>query len=190
MPRVGLTTLRVVEEAERVADQVGLTSVTLAAVAANLGVKLPSLYKHIDGMDALQRLVAIRARAELGDVLGRAAVGKAGAGALAAMFLACRDWASEHPGRYEATVQAPPPADTELAEASEAVVAVIVDVLAGYDLAGDDVVDAVRALRAALHGFITLEQAGGFGMPVEVDRSFDRLISALANTLTSWGSGS
>lgn len=186
MPRAGLTTLRVVQEAEDVADEIGLTNLTLAAVAARLGVKLPSLYKHVEGMDALQRLVAIRAKTELGDVLGRAAVGKAGTAALEAMFVACRNWATGHPGRYEATVQAPSPDDAEHTAASNSIASVVFDVLAGYQLEGDDAVDAVRALRATLHGFITLEQAGGFGLPADIDRSFDRLIAALADTLTSW----
>jgi len=186
MPRAGLTTLLVVAEAEDVADEIGLTNLTLAAVAARLGVKLPSLYKHVEGMGALRRLVAIRAKIELGDVLGRAAVGKAGTAALEAMFLACRKWATAHPGRYEATVQAPPPDDAEHTAASNFVISVAFDVLAGYQLAGDDAIDAVRALRATLHGFITLEAAGGFGLPADVDRSFDRLIAALASTLTSW----
>lgn len=186
MPRAGLSTLRVVQEAEDVADEIGLHNVTLAAVADRLGVKVPSLYKHVAGMDALQRLVAIRAITELGDVLGRAAVGKAGTAALGAMFVACRDWATKHPGRYEATVPAPPPHDAEHAAASNAVVGVVLDVLAGYQLDGDDAVDAIRALRATLHGFIALENSGGFGLPTDIDRSFDRVIAALADTLTKW----
>ncbi len=58
MPRAGLTTLRVVQEAEEVADEVGLANLTLAAIAPRLGVRIPSLYKHVGGMDDLQRLVA------------------------------------------------------------------------------------------------------------------------------------
>lgn len=187
MPRAGLSTLRVVAEAEDIADEIGLANLTLAAVAARLGVKLPSLYNHVEGMDALKRLVSIRAKTELGDVLARAAVGKAGAAALAAMFGACRQWAAAHPGRYEATVRAPEPDDAEHIAVSNSIVGVAFDVLAGYQLDGDDAVDAVRALRATLHGFITLEHAGGFGLPADVDRSFDRLIAGLADTLTSWG---
>jgi Tetracyclin repressor-like, C-terminal domain len=47
-------------------------------------------------------------------------------------------------------------------------------VLASYRLAGPDAVDAIRSLRAALHGFVELERAGGFGLPDSVDRSYDR----------------
>ncbi len=53
------------------------------------------------------------------------------------------------------------------------------DVLAGYDLAEDDKIDAIRALRASIHGFVMLEATGGFGMPRETDRSFDAMILAL-----------
>ncbi len=189
MPRAGLTTLRVVQEAEDIADEVGLNNLTLAAIAPRLGVRMPSLYKHVDGMDALQRLVAIRAKTELADVLGRAAVGKAGVEALNAVCIAYRSWARAHPGRYAATVRAPANGDVEDTAASQAAVQVALAALAGYRLEDDDAIDAVRALRATLHGFITLEQAGGFGLPVDVDRSFVRLVSGLAETLRSWGPG-
>jgi AcrR family transcriptional regulator len=188
VPRAGLTTLRVVEEAADVADETGLNQLTLAAVADRLGVRLPSLYKHVEGRDALQRLVAIQATTELGSVLGRAAVGKAGIHALEAMFHACRAWARDHPGRYEATVRAPDPGDAEHTAAAETVVRVIFDVLSAYELRGDDAVDAVRVLRATLHGFITLERAGGFGMPVDINRTFDRIIAGIAETITGWSS--
>ena len=46
--------------------------------------------------------------------------------------------------------------------------------------------DAARALSAALHGFVTLEAGGGFGMPVDVDRSYARLIDGLDATLHDW----
>jgi AcrR family transcriptional regulator len=186
MPRSGLTTLRVVQEAEVVADEVGLANVTLMSVAQRLGVRTPSLYKHIDGMDALQRQLSIRALGELGDVLARACVGKAGVQAVQAISVALRNWAKQHPGRYAATVAAADPADTEHAAASFAVVQVALDVLASFGLTGDDAIDAARALRSTLHGFIALEQAGGFGLPVDVNRSFNRLVLGLANTLSEW----
>lgn len=186
MPRAGLTTTRVVQEAEDVADEVGLANLTLAAIAPRLGVRMPSLYKHIAGMDALQRLVAIRATLELADLFARAAAGKAGTEALTAISNSWRTWAKMHPGRYAATVRAPEKDDAEHTAASNEVVQIALAALASYKLSGDDAIDAVRAFRATLHGFISLEQAGGFGLPVDVDRSFDRLIAGLAKTLSAW----
>lgn len=186
MPRTGLTEGRVVEEAERVADEVGLSRLTLAALAARLGVRQPSLYKHIDGIEALQHSIAVRAKTELADVLGRAAVGRSRRDAVVSMSTEYRRWALAHPGRYAATQRASTPGDPASEAADRAVVRVVLDVLAGYELRDDDAIDATRAMRSALHGFVTLEMGGGFGLPVDVDRSFDRLVRGLETAFANW----
>lgn len=179
MPKVGLTAAAVVAEAARLADELGHERLTLAAVAQRLGVKLPSLYKHIDGLDGLRRRVAALALTELTAALSRAAVGKARGDALRAVADAYRDYAHGYPGRYATTLRAPDPNDSDHVAASDAVLRVIFAVLAGYGLHGDDAVDATRALRSALHGFVALEAAGGFRMSQDVDRSFARLVAGL-----------
>jgi AcrR family transcriptional regulator len=184
VPRAGLNETRVVEQAEQMADEVGLTNVTLAALAGRLGVRQPSLYKHIDGMDGLQRRMAIRAKHELADALTRATVGRARGDAITALSHAYRDWAREHPGRYAAAQRVPDPNDTEAQAADWAAVEIVGAILAGYHLQGDDAIDATRALRAALHGFVTLETT--FVHPADVDRSFHRLVRALTTALAGW----
>ena len=186
MARAGLTEILVIEEAERLADEVGLPQMTLAALAGRLGVRQPSLYKHIEGMDGLVRSISVRAKNELAYVLARAAVGRERADALTAIANAYRGWALKHPGRYAAAQSAPAPGDTEDQAASLAVVQVATDILAGYKLGDDDAIDATRALRSALHGFITLESSGGFGLPVDIDRSFERLVNGIATAFSSW----
>ena len=47
-------------------------------------------------------------------------------------------------------------------------------------LEGDELIHAVRALRSAVHGFAAIEAAGGFGLAVDPDASFRRLVGALA----------
>jgi AcrR family transcriptional regulator len=182
--------MRVVEEGERIADEVGLTNLTLAALADRLGVRQPSLYKHITGTDGLRRSIAVRAKQELAGVLGRAAVGRARDEAITAMARAYRTWAHEHPGRYAAAQRAPVAGDLDDELASAAVTQVAFDVMTGYELRDDDAVDAIRALRAALHGFVTLEADGGFGLPVDVDRSFDRLVAGLTTAFALWSKDS
>jgi AcrR family transcriptional regulator len=186
VPRAGLTEDRVVAEAERLADDPGSPPLTLAALAAHLGVRQPSLYKHIAGMDALQRRIAIRAKVELAEVLGRAAVGRARDDAIVSMAHAYRRWAHEHPGRYPTTQRVPARGDAEDEAATSAAVQVVADVMSGYELRGDDAIDAIRALRSALHGFVALEASGGFGLPVDIDRSFDRLVHGLTSAFARW----
>jgi hypothetical protein len=59
-------------------------------------------------------------------------------------------------------------------------------VLAAYRLTRDDAIDAARAVRAALHGFVALEAAGGFGLPRDVEWSFERLLDGLDAALVHW----
>ena len=173
-----------IDEAEQMADEVGLSHLTLAALADRLGVRYPSLYKHVDGMDGLQRSIALRAKNELAGTLARATVGRARGDAIVSMSHAYRNWALQHPGRYAAAQRVPAPGDTEAQAADWAAVEIIGDVLAGYNLQDDDAIDATRVLRAALHGFVTLETT--FVHPANIDRSFDRLVQGLATALSSW----
>jgi len=168
------------------ADEVGLSRLTLAALAQRLGVRQPSLYKHIDGMDALQRSLAVRAKNELAHVLARAAVGRERGDAIASLSHAYRAWALEHPGRYAAAQRAPAAGDADDQAASRAIVGIVADVLDGYQLREDDAIDAIRAFRSTLHGFITLEAGGAFGLPVDIDRSFDQLVRGLITALSNW----
>jgi len=186
VPRAGLSQERVVDQAGQMADEVGLSQLTLAALAGSLGIRQPSLYKHIDSMAGLRRSISIRGKTELAAVLSRAAVGRSRDDAIGSMAAAYRTWAAVHPGRYEAAQRAPQPGDAEDEAASRAVVEVCSDVLAGYDLRGDDAIDAIRALRSALHGFVTLEMTGGFGLPVDIGRSFARLVQGLAMAFAHW----
>jgi AcrR family transcriptional regulator len=178
--RRGLDQAQVVDAAIAVADEEGLEAVTLARVAAALGVRSPSLYNHVDGRDGLIRGIAARATRELATALRRAATGRAGADAVAAVAQAQRDYARAYPGRYAATVAPPAPGDAEHEEAAADAVDVITSVLGGSGLEGDDVIHAVRSLRSAVHGFATLEASGGFGLPADIDESFRRLVDAVA----------
>jgi hypothetical protein len=110
-------------------------------------------------------------------------VGRAGDDALIATARAYRDYARRHPGRYAALQRAPDPADDELATAAGVAVEVLLAILRGYGLEGEDAIHAARAVRSALHGFVSLETTGGFGLPVSLDESFGRMVAALARGL-------
>lgn len=183
MPRAGLSEDRVVEEAEFLSDEG--EPFTLVVLARRLGVQVPSLYKHVGGLDDLNRLVATRAKLEFASILERATVGKAGTDAVAAMAYAYRDWAVQHPGRYATTLRAPSPDDVADVAAGARAIQVIFDALAAFGLEGDDAIDATRYTRSTLHGFIALNAAGGFALP-DLDRSFARMVAALQHTLANW----
>jgi len=186
VPRAGLSRDRVAEEAAAMADEVGLSTLTLAALADRLGVRQPSLYKHIDSMAGLHRDIAVHAKRDLGDVLARASVGRAGADAITSMSHAYRQWALQHPARYEAANRIPAPGDLEDETVSLAVIRLIADVLTAYQLEGDDAIDAIRAFRSTLHGFISYETTGAFALSADINRSFERLVHGFIVALTQW----
>lgn len=188
MARVGLTRDRVVHEAAAIADELGLHRLTLAAIAAKVGVAQPSLYKHIDGLDGLHRDLAVLGVRELTLEVSRAAAGRARTEALLPVADAYRGYATRRPGVYEASLRAPDPHDAEHTAASDDLVGVAAAVLTGYSIAGDDLVDAIRFLRASMHGFVALEAAGGTKMPRDNDISYRRMVTALDVAFASWAS--
>jgi AcrR family transcriptional regulator len=178
--RAGLSPAAVVGAAATLADAEGLEALTLAAIAEAVGVRTPSLYNHVSGLGDVRRRLALLGMQELADVLRTAAIGRAGDDAVIATARAYRDYAHRHPGRYAAAQRAPDAADDELAGAARSAVEVMLAILRGYGLEGDEAIHGARALRSALHGFVSLEVAGGFGLPVALDESFDRMVAALA----------
>jgi len=68
---IGLDREQVIEEAAALADESGAHAVTLAALAARLGVRSQSLYAHVDGLDGLRRDLAVLGQRSLAEQLGR-----------------------------------------------------------------------------------------------------------------------
>jgi AcrR family transcriptional regulator len=195
VPRAGLSRDAVVRIALDLVDAggpTGFADLTLAKVAAEAGVATPSLYKHVGSLAALRREVAVLTVRDLAATLVDRTLGLSGPEAVRALAHAMRDYAHGHPGRYAAVQTAPDPDDpdaAELAAAAGRTVEVIAAVLRGFDLPDERTVDAVRAVRAGVHGFVTLELGGGFRLPQDLDRSFDVLVDLLVAGVTALAAG-
>ncbi len=173
----------VVAAAAELADSEGWDKLTLAGLATQLEVKTPSLFNHIAGLAALRRELALRGGREMAARISRATIGKAGDEAVFALASTYRNFAKEHPGLYRASVVAPAPGDTEAEAAGAAVVDIILAVLSSYHLSHEDALHAIRGLRSIVHGFVSLEAAGGFGLPLDLDESFNRTVRMLIKGL-------
>jgi AcrR family transcriptional regulator len=177
MPRARLDAEAVVTAAAALADEDGLAELTLARLAAALGIRTPSLYAHVDGLGDLRARLGARGAREMAEAIQPAAAGRSGADALRAVAAAYRAYAHAHPGTYAATQVASDREDNQTAGA--AVVGVLVAVLAGYGITGDAAIHTVRAIRSALHGFVSLEREGGFGLPLSLDESYATLVEMI-----------
>jgi AcrR family transcriptional regulator len=178
--RVGIDKDAVVRAAAKIADDHGWDALTLARVAKKLRVRPPSLYNHVGGLEGIRRELKILALRDLNATLSRATIGKSRDDAVRGLAAAYRAFVKRHPGTYVATmVAAPPKNDPALEAAASNIVETILAVLHGYGLDRREGLHAIRALRSTVHGFAALEIAGGFGVPLDVDKSFDWLVTAL-----------
>ena len=181
MARAGLDTNAVVRAAAEIIDRDGLDGLSLSALATKLGVKSPSLYAHINGLEDLRRRLGILAAEQLGDAIAPAAVGLARGDALQAVGWAYRGWVLAHPGLYAALEPNGPHGEP----AVERVLSLVLAVLRGYGLDGDTAIHAARSLRSALHGFTALETSDGFAIPVDLDISFEWMLETLDRGLSA-----
>lgn len=187
MPRAGVTPADVVTAGAEIADELGFHNLTLGLVAGRLGVRSPSLYKHVGGLADLQHRIATLAMSELSEISRDAVAGLAGTDALGALAQAIRGYVAAHPGRYAATVGAglTGPGDPLLA-ASTRVIDVIAAVLRGYGISDDQMTHAIRAVRCTLHGYAVLQSGSAFQWNDDAEESFGRIITFMDRGLRGW----
>ncbi|MEY2476289.1 MAG: hypothetical protein QOG87_1604 [Actinomycetota bacterium] len=178
----GIELEQVVRTASALADAEGLEAVTLARVASQLDVRSPSLYSHVDGLGGLRRALALDAARRLGTDMAAAAAGREGVDALRAIASAYRSFATTHPGAYSTILTTPAEDDdAEVYAVFAAQLPPIVAALEGLGVDPSEAIDVIRAFRSALHGFVSLEASGGFGLPGDLDRSYELMVDLLVD---------
>ncbi|PZS31806.1 MAG: TetR family transcriptional regulator [Pseudonocardiales bacterium] len=178
MPRMGLTPEKVVAAAAALADQVGINDLSLSALAAQLGVRVPSLYKHVGGLQDLRHRLAVQGANGLAAAVESAARGEHGRDALLAIGGAYRRYARANHGCYQAMAREP----AKYARRGGPVNVALRRTAVEHGLAIADAPQAADAVRSALHGFVVLEAGGGFGV-ADADASFHALLVLLERGL-------
>jgi hypothetical protein len=136
----------------------------MASLAKKLDVKSPSLYNHIGGLPDLRNKLAVYGLVLLYDELKSQDT-------IQELGKAYVNFVRNHPGVYEATLVAQGPGNSDIQAAGEPIVKLCVQALAPYGLEEKESLHLVRGLRSILHGFASLEQKGGFGLPLDLDES-------------------
>ncbi|MPM58817.1 hypothetical protein SDC9_105650 [bioreactor metagenome] len=185
-PRPGLDRDKVVKAAVELVNEKGIHELTISSLAAKLKIQPPSLYNHISGMqDLLDELALVNSHL-LAQRLGEAALGKSGEELFIAAAQAFRDHVKSNSGLYMATLRSSA-LEAELHPALKAeddrIVQIGVAIMHSIGLEGQDAIHGLRGFRSMVHGFASLEVAGGFGLPEDCDESFRRLVSGLLKGL-------
>ena len=174
MPRTGLSSQEMVAAAAALADEAGFGELTMGLLAERLGVRTPSLYKHVADLADLRHRVATVAMTELGEAVRDALQGKSGAYALDALLTTARGYVTAHPGRYTATIGAKfTGPDDPLLAASSRLIGSIAAVLRGYGISDTEMDHAVRTIRCTIHGYAVLQAADGFQWSGDPGKTFD-----------------
>lgn len=188
MPRAGLSSQDVVAAAAELADEAGYKELTMGLVAQRLGIRTPSLYKHVDDLADLRHRVATQAMTELGEAVRDALQGRSGLDALTAMLTTIRAYVTVHPGRYAATNgEQFTGRDDPLLTAASRLLGSIAAMLRGYGIGDTEMDHAIRTLRCTIHGYAALQADDGFQWNADPDQTFDWMIRFLDRGLRTMG---
>ena len=166
----------IVEVARRLLETEGPDGVTMRAIAAQLEIRAPSLYKHITDKHELEVALIARGFGEQAEAF-TAAIENAD-DPVTAIAESYRGWATAHPHLYALMTDSPLPRD-ELPDGVEDAAAA--PLIAAVD--GD--VDRARALWAFAHGMVSLELARRFPPDADLYAAWATGIARLATNASA-----
>ncbi len=181
-----LTPQQVVAAAIEVVAADGPDAVGVSRVARALGIQPPSIYNHVGKGDALARAVVIECSRRLLDAQEQAVTGVDDPREqLRGLAVATRAWALANPHLYALMSRIEPDNEDPV---WGPVIRDTLDLfrrpLGRLGVVGDDAVHAMRALRAAMHGFLLLESNGQLQLQVRSAESFQWTVDTLLRGLS------
>ncbi|MEU1726494.1 TetR/AcrR family transcriptional regulator [Nonomuraea sp. NPDC005692] len=164
-PRAG----QIVAAARELVEAGGADALTMRALAARLGIRAPSLYKHFPDKSAVEAELIAIALAELATALERAERDGRGGG-LAVLGRAYRAYALGQPHLYRLMSAGPLPRDLLPAGVEERAALPLVRLVRGEA--------AARAVWGLAHGLVMLELDGRFPPGADIEAAWTAGMSA------------
>ena len=155
----------ILDVAEALLESQGPAALTMRRVADEMGIRAPSLYKHVPGKEDIEAGLQERALRNLAAVLAPAGTD------LGKIMARYRTWALAHPGLYELATRRPLRRDVIPAEVETAAAAPVVAAAGGEE-------HRARALWALAHGLVDLELAGRFPPDANLDETWRAALTA------------
>lgn len=166
--RLSPRALEIVAAARELLEQEGPDALSMRRVAERLGIKAPSIYKHLPDKQALESALVSTAFRELA-VAFEAALEQDDA--LTSVAAAYRGYAKEHPHLYRLMTEHPLARD-RLEPGVEDSARIPARLVVGGDA------DAARALWGFAHGMTILELDGRFPEDADLDAAWERGLQA------------
>ena len=167
--------VQIVEAARRILEEQGPEALSMRNVAAEIGIRAPSLYEHIADKRALESAIIAAGLSEQGVALAEAL--RSSADPLTEMTAAWRQWALMHPHVYRLIYVRDLDRDDPAVAAGERSAAEPM-----WALCGGDVVSA-RVIWAFAHGMVQLELSDRFPPGADIEGLWQRGLEALRGLL-------
>jgi AcrR family transcriptional regulator len=161
----------IVTAARTLLEEDGLDAVTMARVGERVGVRGPSLYKHVRDRSALVRLVADDVVADLTQTIARATATSDPRADLRATAHAYRAFVHANPNGYALLfARLGPGLEPDPAALADVARPLIVSM--GRLVGDEGALSAARTFVAWAHGFMSMELAGAFRLGGDLDEAY------------------
>ncbi|WP_156342985.1 TetR/AcrR family transcriptional regulator [Devosia sp. A16] len=165
--------------ARTLVESSGPEALTMGAVAANAGIKPPSLYKHFADRAAILKLVEIEILHELEACLRREMRGATPKARLVALATAYRRFGRSAPNRYKAIYSGNAFNDPDIRAACLFSAQPLFEELKAAGIAEARILPLSRTLVAFLHGFVLMEIGNAFNLGGSVDEAFESSLETI-----------
>ena len=168
----------ILSAARALLEEGGLDAVTMAAVGDRVGVRGPSLYKHVPNRAALIRTIAEAVTDDLGRALRQAVATGDPRADLRQAALAYRTFVHANPNGYGllfTNVAAEMQPDPEAVADTGRPLVEAMAMLVGPDAS----LPAARTVAAWAHGFVSMELAGAFRLGGDLDVAYEAGIETI-----------
>lgn len=170
----------IVAAARAILEQSGPDDLSMRAIADRMGIRAPSLYKHIPDKQTLEVALISDGLEELAVVFEEAAADSDDP--LASLAAAYRIWALDHPHLYRLMMDRPLPRSRLAPDLEDRAAAAVVTAVGGDK-------DAARAAFAFAHGMVVLELNDRFPPDADLGAAWRRGIESFRPTAGTASSG-
>ena len=173
LPRAGLDKKSIVKAAAELANEIGYDNISLKILAEHLGVRSPSLYNHISGLDELRHELMLYGWRCIGSEIISSVNGLTGYDAICEMCRAFYRFASNNKGIFNAMLWYNKYADEETLEATKLLFSMMYGLFTQINIPRWKAEHIIRTFRSFLEGFSLLVNNDSFGHSASIDESFD-----------------
>lgn len=177
----------ILETSFYLANEFGFENLTMKLIASRLEIRPPSIYNHISDIDEVKIGVATLTLSKLAEFLKGSVEKKIletsdQAEILKSLCFSYREFAKGYSGVYSAILPSAEKYPDMLASSRE-IIEICMKSLGLTGQVDSSSIHKIRIMRSTLHGFVSLEAAGGFGLSESVDDTFVLLTENLVSSL-------